>query len=109
MSETPWTKGPWTATRRSRQIDGAFDFAIDAPGMPIIAEAFGRTSNGRWPNAYANARLIAAAPELAEALETLLDAAITFDNIISAENEAVYQSAIEYARAALSKAKGETT
>jgi hypothetical protein len=53
--------------------DGAYDFAIHAEGAPVVAEAFGRDARGGWPDAEANARLIAAAPELLTALQTAKD------------------------------------
>lgn len=64
MSTEKFTKGPWTVRRSHAKYDGAYDFAINALGAPVIAEAFGRSSDGGWPSAEANARLIAAAPDL---------------------------------------------
>jgi hypothetical protein len=65
--ETKWTRGPWTISEKnaravvSDSIDG-FD--------PITGEnLIGGASSG--PHAIANARLIAAAPEMAEALRAL--------------------------------------
>jgi len=53
--------------------------------------------------------LIASAPELYAALENLLKASDAFDeDIASVELEKVYMAAQKAARAALSKARGET-
>jgi hypothetical protein len=66
------TPGPWTIIRSKLETDGAFDYAIGTDEAPVIAEAFGRDANGGWPDAEANARLIAAAPDLFSALKALL-------------------------------------
>lgn len=65
------TPAPWTVTRSKMATDGAFDYAISADGAPVLAEAFGRDAKGGWPPAEANARLIAAAPDLAAENEML--------------------------------------
>lgn len=57
------TPGPWTMRRSMLTHDNAYDFAISADGVPVLAEAFGRDADGGWPAAEANARLIAAAPD----------------------------------------------
>jgi len=64
MAQGQHTPGPWTVTRSKMETDGAFDYAISAEGSLVLAEAFGRDAKGGWPPAEANARLIAAAPEL---------------------------------------------
>ena len=51
MSDTPWTPGPWTVVQT-----GPSDWAVDDAG--------GHYHSG--PHAEADARLIAAAPEMAE-------------------------------------------
>lgn len=67
-----FTPGPWRVRRAQYPVDGAYDYAIyDEPLVQVIAETFGRTSVTNWPDAEANAHLIAAAPELYEALKTL--------------------------------------
>lgn len=69
------TSGPWVVLGAA-VADKATDYAIavrDADNKPhIIAEAFGRSDWEHPYNSEANARLIAAAPELAEALAALL-------------------------------------
>lgn len=73
MKHTP---GPWTSKQSLKPVDGEYDFAISAEidgRNRCIAEVFGRVSETHRPNAEANARLIAAAPELLAALVQLLD------------------------------------
>lgn len=74
-----FTKGPWEC-RRALHPDntGGFDYAIAADGK-IIAEAFEHVDYADGRDGYdcrpvaANARLIAAAPDLYEALEKIVD------------------------------------
>lgn len=86
----PWTDGPWTVEDRPR----------DRSTVNIIA-------NGTFIAVSRDvdaARLIAAAPDLAEALECVLQT-------IDAQYRAGLRwdpETIEAARAALSKARGET-
>ena len=117
MSETPWTPGPWFAS----------DWSLDDGPNATTIESRKHTGSTWWPggvekvriadtadgvNPLADARLIAAAPELAEALEKLLEyeparAEIRPDakgDRQHAEAVAVFAAA----RAALAKAKGET-
>lgn len=62
MSEPKHTPGPW------RQRDDPADWLIEGADGALLAKAYTNVMA-----AGANAQLIAAAPELAEALETLLD------------------------------------
>jgi len=64
MSEK-WTPGPWHSRRALNRVDGQYDYAISGKDAPVIAEAFGRSADGAWPPAEANARLISAAPDFA--------------------------------------------
>jgi hypothetical protein len=70
MAHTP---GPWEIRRSKMSTDGAFDYAVSAEGAPVLAEAFGRDAKGGWPPAEANARLIAAAPDMLAALKSWLE------------------------------------
>lgn len=64
--ERRWTPGPWA-------VSGIYCIKAVIDGSSyVISEAFGRVSERTRPNAEANARLIAAAPELYEALEDAL-------------------------------------
>ena len=82
MAETPWTKGPWRVEQDTTLVWGHCSYddsgAVDCLGIPV-AEV--QTGAGRyWGRAFndgeisANARLIAAAPMLYEALESFIAA-----------------------------------
>lgn len=76
---TPWTKGPWWANTSEDQpvpmYAGLVAYISLNPPITVCAGAAG-DKNGpivspeEWP---ANARLIAAAPEMAEGYETVCD------------------------------------
>jgi hypothetical protein len=100
MSEAKHTPGPW-------------GFRLEAPRTVIfhkaeIGERALAVGAGHYPAHIANARLIAAAPDLLEACEELLQ-----DILSPFPREAVViaglgtgNSSIEKARAAIAKAKG---
>ena len=95
------TPGPWTAT-----ADPYSDVVVDASGREIVVVMD--------PNGEANARLIAAAPDLLEALESVWlwmenqadgqskGGHATFDLMMLREQR-------DIARAVIAKATGETT
>lgn len=94
MSESKWTGGPWF-------IEDTFDYGD--PSFTVRSD--------HWLVAIrvdydANARLIAAAPDLAEVAEELIriDA-----NLSGQQRDDAMSDLIDTARAALSRAKGETT
>lgn len=93
MSESKWTPGPW----RIGGDDRDEYWSVVVPGGDIIdmlADDQGR----------ANARLISAAPDLAEVAEELIriDA-----NLTGQDRDDAMEDLIIAARAALSRAKGE--
>ena len=112
MSDSKHTPGPWFTKRAQLPVDGEYDWCVGAHinGKPhVIIEAFGRVSEDDRPNAEANARLIAAAPEMFEALEQSMQAwvnAIELD-LLPSQHIKTAEMLIERARAALSKARGE--
>jgi hypothetical protein len=63
---------PWHVRRAPKPTDGAYDFAICTEDTQIIAAAFGRSSVSHYHDSEANARLIAAAPELLELLRRIV-------------------------------------
>jgi len=89
------TPGPWEI---KRHFDPGYKF-ISAPKHSHLAQVvWCMEDEGRSPACEANARLIAAAPELLEVLEELAD---QYQYVH--EFDAFY----ERARAAIAKAKGE--
>lgn len=91
MKHTP---GPWTATER-----GEF---VNAPNGRDICHIYGQRTLGEDK---ANARLIAAAPDLLAALQALAIVAESVAHLRGLEREIL--PATDAARAALSKALGE--
>lgn len=97
MSKQQHTPGPWK--RRKNVVSGPF-------GVTVVQ----CMDNGTWGEkgchsitkieAEANARLIATAPELLEALESIIASA-------DAGNAAILNRLLDQARAAIAKAKGE--
>jgi hypothetical protein len=85
------TKAPWTVNEGSSlEIEaGSFYVAFCGPKKGLNIEEF--------PERQANARLIASAPELLEALELIA-------NSLSSERQVEYMQGI--ARAVIAKAKG---
>jgi hypothetical protein len=97
MSGTHWTPGPWLVIHP----EGIVESEVTKDFVKLASP----WADGAWtgnPEMLANARLIAAAPELAEALEELLKDIQQYE----AWKRPVH--AVEIARAALAKAKGET-
>lgn len=102
MSELKATPGPWTVYP---DVDGNFFYVAQqdgAPYTPDYSDVCGLScqtwSGERFNVQQANAHLIAAAPELYEALELLLGAVMCGGSTVGD---------IDRARAALAKALGE--
>ncbi len=110
MSETKWTPGPWKwetdgeGVARLRQV-GRMGTCPDFDGLdPIVDDGsaggeYGQTIEPNTPNA----RLIAAAPELYEALEEFERVA---ESVLDPERAKLDGPLIK-ARAVLAKARGE--
>jgi hypothetical protein len=106
------TPGPWKATE-SDPAEGAHVFWITAPQGcgPNNGEVDITTMHGNKP---ANARLIAAAPELLEALR-YAEKGLALANTQALEQlkerneyESIFQAPLDAARAAIAKAEGKT-
>jgi len=101
-NETKWTPGPWVAYENAE--DKCFYVAQQdgAPYTPDYSDVCGlecRTWSGERPIVQrANAHLIAAAPEIYGALESI---------ITNATSATCSQGQLDMARAALTKARGE--
>lgn len=112
MSEAKFTPAPWDSTALSRHKTIVIEYNPDftQAGGRVVANVTGRDDEG-----VANAHLIAAAPDLYEALEKLC---IELNGLEAFEEEvrfaigntiwAVIQSKIQDATAAILKARGET-
>lgn len=118
----PWTPGPWDVAVSGLVMRGGVRHASDGPYTPYragsatvsVSGAAAGTPSGYLPivsvgytdqpfdRGLANARLIASAPDLAEALEKLLCLA---ESLAYSDTN---NPTIIAARAALSKARGET-
>jgi hypothetical protein len=96
MRETTHTAGPWTV--RATLLGGAlgYSFKVDMPNGTTLLQC------GGHENQEANARLIAAAPELLEALDYFHQFAELNDD---GEDEK-FTTMLKKARAAIAKAKG---
>lgn len=104
------TPGPWRVSSESPRIIQKDYRAIGSDAGFLIASTMGHDNSGFYASeqeADANARLIAAAPEL---LEALTDAVIDFDNWAAHEDNHPHEHLVvwvEKARAAIAKAKWE--
>lgn len=102
MSEKKWTPGPWNIVETDKKVFGLI--TDDGDMIADLADA---------RNAEANANLIAAAPDLLEACEDLpIDEFDLVDLDIDAaefvDNCNAFIDAMRKAKAALSKARGES-
>lgn len=105
MSYTP---GPWIADGKLVHAENGSALYIAECQNVGVGERWSGTDYASEPHAEANARLIAAAPELLEVLESIemrLDAFNEAQRDMPADSVWV---CLEKARAAIAKAKGET-
>lgn len=102
----PWTPGPW---RQVWSTNGHFMIGIAGQDGVGVTDSRFNLWSGDDAEAKANAHLIAAAPELAEALDCLLT---TYVEMVNSGDcgfwDAEKQPEVIAARAALAKARGET-
>lgn len=99
------TKGPW-------KLDETWGLIVSKIGHEVAAYHPGRT--WKKEETKANARLIAAAPELLEALESIVDSIDKGTTLIRWSAKYVSENGlsscegnVESARAAIAKARGE--
>ena len=103
------TPGPWKASRRYADTiviegDGGYRHIVGV-GADEITESGGEEMSAEQE---ANARLIAAAPELLAALERLTDVTQWLDvSFASEDEEAEAEEALGVAQAAIAKARGK--
>jgi hypothetical protein len=93
MGSAYYTPAPWSYTMRLVHIEGLGD---------ATQVRFYDASGGQLDMSEANARLIAAAPELLEQLERMLNIASG-----STENRKTYAEAFTLTREIIKKAKGD--
>lgn len=100
----PHTPGPWVL--EDNDLQRKVFVASRHLGYPTYIVSFGQRSN--WDAVdEANARLIAAAPELLEALNALLDYSPDLDTPSEIEAEK-WVALKEHARSIVAKVKGES-
>jgi hypothetical protein len=103
MSHTP---GPWQISGPSKPDNvGGRDYAVLDEQTKIIAECYEKVGPSDTRPAYANARLIAAAPELLQACKELVDIASGLRRNPNRTYGAV--DAIVEAEKAIAKAEGK--
>lgn len=98
------TPGPWNARHVRRSGNGSARIDIDGPSMAWVAEV---KIGPNFQQAMADARLIAAAPDLLEALQATLAQCLAWQGEPNEYSCEVHSEIIRHARAALAKATGE--
>lgn len=108
--ETKWTPGPWVVSDSQDEVSVCMGTAIDSPYEYTCGHVW-QTPDVYWSEAdkedIANAQLIAAAPDLYEALEDMLSG---WKYIRESHGDLYgvgWDRAQNKARAALAKARGE--
>lgn len=100
MSDTKHTPGPWRIHKYSTDLIKDAERIVGADGSSVVMDVYGKTLE----NADANAQLIAAAPDLLEVAERLMN----LDSFISmhVSFREPWENIIKVARAAIAKARG---
>ena len=103
-SETKFTPGPWEVDGLEVWATSPIRFNLTNVGTPMIALVSDhKNTDGGFPFG-ANARLIAAAPELLHVAQMVYDAEMDWR---SEGHQSIPDSALETIRAAIAKATGE--
>lgn len=108
MNETAHTPTPWTVTRSKLETDGAFDYAISADGVLVLAETFGRDAKGGWPPSQANAEFIVRAVNAHDDLLMALKLLLSLCEAGGDPFDEPGRPTVARARAAISKATAPT-
>jgi len=97
-SEAKWTQGPWKYNAKTREIGVVDTSDTQSYGMMLVVAYIDEYDH---PEYTANAHLIAASPELYEALDMLMDASGPGDlaQLMAEERENIIEL--------LAKARGE--
>lgn len=109
MKELGITPGPWLVDEDSDELFGCAFYPVETSDGVRVCEVAGDSENPSELTSFdlANARLIAAGPELYEALCNLLRAT-TVDALGMASSDHDLENAYVDARAALARARGES-
>ena len=112
MTDTEWTKGPWSAHIHTGPLDG--EAHVNADGACIAYVGFGTETERHYvtgEEAKANARLIAAAPDLYAALVAARRQCITLGGdplpFRDVAPDAIQKAVIDTIDTALAKARGD--
>lgn len=109
-NETKWAPGPWYVSSNGNisntvmAVTGRWEFGDYSECVCLFQSALGPGSHkfrDEEENAKANAHLIAAAPELYEALEKL-------EKLARVSEDYFFDHAVDRAQKALAKARGES-
>ena len=101
MSEAGFTKGPWEIVPDPDSV-WYYVHIVDGEGGDVAA-VYRRSEPAEGP---ANARLMAAAPDLLEALQTIVNGWDRSPQSAGAGLEATFYDGIEQAKAAIARATG---
>lgn len=105
MSEPKWTPGPWT-TVPDKHRSWICGVGHNRDDPQIWSERIAQESEAYiYGDKIADAQLIAAAPELFDAL---CEAARLLSVFVREDSDAIAAAVLQQARAALSKAQGES-
>ena len=111
MTNTQHTPGPWAIGRDGYNPDKIYadqDTVAAVFGLPLHSTIGDVRGDNRWAQGLANARLIAAAPDLLAALQRVVDRAThAKPDSCGQEMRAIRAALVDEARAAIAKATGQ--
>lgn len=116
MKTATHTPGPWTYKRTHEMSSNTWYVIIDSNGRGPVVDVGGSDLSGQIAEAKylvtdpeeieANARLIASAPDLLEALESALSDLLTVNNIAADQLNYSVGPTVKKIQSAINKAKG---